>query len=72
MTFIGWIDYSSMMIAVHKTENSFMCLKYVGGSKISGAQKECLTKQELANFLLSLPGSPTVKIHAFLNQLCTT
>lgn len=69
MTFIGSIDTSSATFVVYKAETSFRCIKYQNGNKIEGAEKECFTKEELANFLLSLPASPVIEVHRILNLL---
>lgn len=69
MTFIGSIDTSSATFVVYKTETSFRCMKYQNGNRIEGAEKECFTKEDLADFLLSLPASPIIEVHKLLNLL---
>lgn len=57
MTFIGWVDCTSMRILVSEEDGYFLCLKYVGSQKIVGAERRCNTKMELSEFLRALPNS---------------
>lgn len=68
MTFIGWIDYANFMICVNKDEEGYICQKYVGGSKVFGADKKVDSTEEVKKFLLSLPNPPVDYITKFVNS----
>ena len=69
MTFLGWIEYPSMMYAIHKNEQGFLCVKYVNGNKIEGAQFSFENPDKLQVFLLALPNANTEEIEKFLSTL---
>ncbi len=70
MVFLRWVEYSHMMVCVHRTlENGFFCSKYVGGKKVPGVTREFKTKEELGSFLLGLPNPPVNYIEEFLDGL---
>ena len=69
MTFLAWVDYSNMMLCVSKTDTGFICEKYIGGSKVYGAIKECSTIDALREFLLSFHNSPEIYIEELISNL---
>lgn len=69
MTFLAWVDYSNMMLCVSKTESGFVCEKYVGGSKVVGAIKDCINSEELKEFLLSFHNSPKDYIEELIEKI---
>jgi hypothetical protein len=59
-----------MMLCIHRTEdNVFFCSKYIGGSKVMGANWEFKTKEELKDFLLKLPSPPVSFIEDMVNNI---
>lgn len=69
MTFIAWVDYSNMMLCVSKADVGFVCEKYVGGSKVSGAVKVCDNINELTDFLLSFHNAPKTYIEELIEKI---
>lgn len=69
MTFLAWVDFSSMMICVSKTENGFFCEKYVGGNKVFGAIKEFDDTDQLKTFLLSFHNAPKEYIDELIEKI---
>jgi hypothetical protein len=56
------------MICVNKAEEGYICQKYVGGSKVFGADKKVDSIEEVKKFLLSLPNPPVDYITKFVNS----
>lgn len=69
MTFLAWVDYSNMMFCISKTDVGFICEKYVGGSKVSGAVKVCINTNELTDFLLSFHNAPKEYINELIEKI---
>lgn len=69
MKFIAWVEYSGMMFCVSKNESSFVCEKYIGGSKVHQAIKELESLEELESFLLSIPNAPEKYINDLIERL---
>ena len=70
MTFIGWVDYASMMIAVHQDDNDeYHCIKYVGGNKVTDAEIRCSSSLELKNFLISITDPKENTISELLDKV---
>ena len=69
MKFIAWVEYSGMMFCVSKTEDGFVCEKYIGGSKVHQAIKEVDSTEELERLLLSIPNAPQKYIHDLIERL---
>ena len=72
MTFIGWIEFPSMMYAIHQSEEGFACIKYSNGNKVSGAEFSCETVEQLQDFLLSIPNSNENDITSLLMRVKNT
>lgn len=68
MTFIGWIDYANFMICVNRADEGYICQKYIGGSKVFGADKPFGSIEEVGVFLLSLPNPPEDYITKFVKS----
>jgi hypothetical protein len=69
MTFLAWVDYSNMMLCVFTNDTGFICEKYIGGSKVYGAIKECSNADELEEFLLSFHNAPEKYIKELLSKI---
>ena len=69
MTFQFWIEYPQMSIAVSTEESTYICTKYVGGSKIQDATMRFSNIEELESFLLSLAGADQTDIRTKLETL---
>lgn len=69
MTFVAWVEYSNIMIAVHRDEEGYLCVKYSGGTKVHDTEMFFKTIEELTQFLLSIPNAPTVFIHDLMQRL---
>ena len=58
-----------MMYAVHKSEKEFVCVKYVNGNKVDGAEFKFDGIDKLKVFLLSIPNANSEEIELFLSSL---
>ncbi len=69
MLFISSIDYPAMSIHIYSDNEGFRCHKFRNGKKIKDAFKQCGSKVELEQFLLSLPSAPEKEIRSFIGVL---
>jgi hypothetical protein len=68
MTFIGWVDFANFMICVNRSDEGYICQKYVGGSKVFGTDRPFESIKDVGMFLLSLPNPPTDYITKFVDK----